>query len=68
MEVAKNPNALQRNKQADATYSPIPRLPTNHDFFNECKGGSKIFIEILRKIDAFRMDLDYLEGSYTKRQ
>lgn len=39
-----------------------------HGFFNEGKGGSKIFLDTLRKMDAFLAELGYLEGKPTEQQ
>ncbi|MCF6311142.1 MAG: alpha/beta hydrolase [Verrucomicrobiales bacterium] len=39
-----------------------------HGFFNEGKGGTKIFLDTLRKTDAFLTALGYLEGKPTEQQ
>ena len=33
-----------------------------HGFFNEAKGGTKIFLDTLRKLDRFLVQLGYLQG------
>ncbi|NOX99696.1 MAG: alpha/beta hydrolase [Verrucomicrobia bacterium] len=39
-----------------------------HGFFNEGKGGSDIFLDTLRKTDAFLVEIGYLEGTPTEEQ
>lgn len=39
-----------------------------HGFFNESKGGSDIFLDTMRKMDAFLVKIGYLEGSPTEKQ
>ncbi|MFK5924720.1 MAG: alpha/beta hydrolase [Verrucomicrobiota bacterium] len=39
-----------------------------HGFFNEGKGGSEIFLDTLRKTDAFFVSIGYLEGKPTEQQ
>ncbi len=39
-----------------------------HGFFNERKGGSDIFLDTLRKTDAFLVEIGYLEGTPTEEQ
>ncbi|MFV1995962.1 MAG: alpha/beta hydrolase [Verrucomicrobiales bacterium] len=39
-----------------------------HGFFNEGKGGREIFLDIIRKMDRFLVDLGYLEGEPTAAQ
>lgn len=39
-----------------------------HGFFNEGKGGSEIFLDILRKTDAFFVTIGYLKGQPTEQQ
>jgi len=39
-----------------------------HGFFNEGKGGSAIFLDTLRKMDAFLVKIGYLDGSPTEKQ
>lgn len=39
-----------------------------HGFFNESKGGSDIFLDTLRKTDAFLVEIGYLEGTPSEEQ
>ena len=39
-----------------------------HGFFNEHKGGTGIFLDTLRKMDAFLVELGWLEGKPRKEQ
>lgn len=39
-----------------------------HGFFNEGKGGTDIFLDTLRKTDAFLVEIGYLEGTPTEEQ
>jgi acetyl esterase len=39
-----------------------------HGFFNQKKGGDKIFLDTLRKTDAFLVGLGYLQGEPTEAQ
>lgn len=39
-----------------------------HGFFNESKGGSKIFLDTIRKLDQFLVQLQFLEGAPTAAQ
>ena len=39
-----------------------------HGFFNESKGGTKIFLDTLRKMDRFLVEIGYLEGRGTEAQ
>lgn len=39
-----------------------------HGFFNQNKGGKEIFLDTIRKMDAFLTDLGYLEGEPTDEQ
>ena len=39
-----------------------------HGFFNEGKGGKEIFLDTLRKMDAFLVSIDFLEGAASDDQ
>ena len=39
-----------------------------HGFFNERKAGTAIFLDTLRKMDAFLVEIGFLKGSPTKAQ
>ncbi len=39
-----------------------------HGFFNENKGGTEIFLDTIRKMDAFFVDLGWLEGVPGEKQ
>jgi len=39
-----------------------------HGFFNEGKGGTDIFLDTLRKTDAFLVEIGYLKGTPTEKQ
>lgn len=38
-----------------------------HGFFNEGKGGTEIFLDTLRKMDAFFVSIGYLEGEASEK-
>ena len=39
-----------------------------HGFFNEAKGGTEIYLDTIRKMDIFLVDLGYLTGKPTEKQ
>lgn len=60
---------FQKKMQAAGVKSELHTYPGQaHGFFNEPKGGREIFLDTLRKMDAFLVGLGFLEGQATEAQ
>ena len=60
---------FQKKMQDAGVESQLHTYPGQpHGFFNEAKGGREIFLDTLRKTDAFLVKLGYLEGEPTQEQ
>jgi acetyl esterase len=54
---------FQERMKAAGVRSVLHAYPDQaHGFFNESKGGTEIFLDTLRKLDAFLVELGYIEG------
>ena len=60
---------FQKKMQDAGVKSELHTYPDQpHGFFNQNKGGKEIFLDTLRKMDAFLVSLGYLEGKPTEAQ
>ncbi len=60
---------FQSRMKAAGVRSVLHTYPgQGHGFFNEDKGGAELFLDTLRKLDAFLVELEYLEGRPTDEQ
>ena len=60
---------FQKKMQNAGVKSELHTYPGQpHGFFNQGKGGDEIFLDTLRKTDAFLVGLGYLEGKPTHAQ
>lgn len=60
---------FQKKMQDVGVKSELHTYPGQpHGFFNQSKGGTEIFLDTLRKTDAFLVALGYLKGEPTEAQ
>ena len=60
---------FQKKMQDAGVKSELHTYPGQpHGFFNQRKGGDKIFLDTLRKTDAFLVSIGFLEGEATEAQ
>ncbi|MFT4547215.1 MAG: acetyl esterase [Verrucomicrobiales bacterium] len=60
---------FQKTMQDAGVKSDLHTYPGQpHGFFNEAKGGKKIFLDTLRKTDAFLVSLGFLKGEPSEAQ
>ncbi len=60
---------FQKKMQTAGVKSDLHTYPGQpHGFFNEGKGGKEIFLDTLRKMDAFLVSIGFLEGAATDAQ
>lgn len=60
---------FQKTMQEAGVQSELHTYPKQpHGFFNEAKGGTKTFLDTIRKMDAFLVSIGFLEGSPTEAQ
>jgi len=60
---------FKKNMEEAGVESQLHTYPGQpHGFFNESKGGKKIFLDTLRKTDAFLVKIGFLKGKPTESQ